>query len=211
MSFIEKLLSTGSEPLSHQPVTVNVPDFGGYGALGEELLTLLRQKNGFYAFESALHIFPAAPFEHEMTLSRWNSHGLWRNGYGELAEGCLFFAEDVFGNQFCIRDGRVGSFDSETGRVEVVAGSLEEWAGLILGDYNLHTGHPVAHHWQREHGPLPIGKRLGLKRPLALGGDYAMENLYLVDAIEGMRFKADVARQIKDLPDGTRVEFRITE
>jgi hypothetical protein len=38
-----------------------------------------------------------------------------------------------------------------------------------------------------------------------------MENLYAVDAIEGMRFKADVARQIKDLPDGTRVQFRITE
>lgn len=141
----------------------------------------------------------------------WNSHGLWRNGYGGLAEGCLFFAEDVFGNQFCIRGGHVGSFDAETGQVEALAGGLEEWAGLILDDYDLHTGRPVAHHWQKQHGPLPMGKRLGLKRPLALGGDYGMENLYSVDAIEGMRFKADVARQIKCLPDGTRVQFRITE
>ena len=92
-----------------------------------------------------------------------------------------------------------------------MAGSLEEWAGLILGDYDLHTGYRVAHHWQKQHGPLPVGKRLGLKRPLTLGVDYAMENLYAVDAIEGMRFKADVARQIKDLPDGTRVRFRFTE
>ena len=211
MSSTDKLLSIGSESLSCQQVTVNVPDFGDCGLLGDELPTLLRQKNGFYAFESALHVFAAASFEREMTLSRWNSHGLRRNGYGGLAEGCLFFAEDVFGNQFCIRDGQVGSFDAETGQVEAVAGSLEEWAGLILGDYDLHTGYRVAHHWQKQHGPLPVGKRLGLKRPLTLGVDYAMENLYAVDAIEGMRFKADVARQIKDLPDGTRVRFRFTE
>ena len=53
MSSTGKLLSIGSEALSCQPVMVKVPDFGGYGALGDELLTLLRQKNGFYA-ENAL-------------------------------------------------------------------------------------------------------------------------------------------------------------
>jgi len=126
MSSIDKLLSIASEPLSRQAVTVNVPDICNYGWLGDELLTLLRQKNGFYAFEPALHVFPNDSFEDEMTLSWWNSHGLWRNGYGGLAVGCLFFAEDVFGNRFCLPQGQVCFLDAETGQAEVVAGSLDD-------------------------------------------------------------------------------------
>jgi len=63
MSSIEKLISIGSEPLGRQAVTVNVPDFSSYGPVGDELLDLLRLKNGFYTFEWALHVFPASPFE----------------------------------------------------------------------------------------------------------------------------------------------------
>src|SRR6266704_327800 len=108
MSSIQKLLSIATEPLSRQTVTVNMTDFGSYGRLGEELLALLRLKNGFYAFESALHVLPAAPFENEMTLSRWNSFGLWRHEYGELiGDEILFFAEDVFGDQFCVNKGEI--------------------------------------------------------------------------------------------------------
>ncbi len=210
MTSVEKLLSISSEALSRQAVTVNLPDFRNYGSVGDELLTLLEQKNGFYAFESALHVFPAASFEKEMTLSRWNSFGLWRHQYGELVENLLCFAEDAFGNQFCIRDGHIASFDAETGQVERIAGDLMEWAGLILADYNLHTGYPVAHQWQIQHGALPIGKRLALKVPLVLGGNYSLDNLYAVDAVEGMRFRGDIVHQIKDLPDGSQVQFRIT-
>src|SRR6266568_426623 len=108
MSSIQKLLSIATEPLSRQTVTVNIPDFRSYGRLNEELLALLRLKNGFYAFESALHVLPAAPFENEMTLSRWNSFGLWRHEYGELADKKLFFAEDACGNQFCLHEGQIG-------------------------------------------------------------------------------------------------------
>jgi hypothetical protein len=47
MGYIEKLLSISGEPLSQQPVTINLPDFSDYGQLGEQLLSLLRNKNGF--------------------------------------------------------------------------------------------------------------------------------------------------------------------
>lgn len=211
MSLLDKLLSIASNPIETSVPALKPSGFEHFGELGQGLLRMLRQKSGFYAFESALHVFPASHFDGEMTLSRWNSHGLWRYEYGELAEGFLFFAEDIFGNQFCIRDGEIGIFDAETATVDRLASSLEEWAGLILGDYDLHTGYRVAHHWQKQHGPLPIGKRLGLKMLLVFGGNYQMENLYAAEAVEAMRFRGHIANKIKDVPDGTTVLLQVVD
>lgn len=45
---------------------------------------------------------------------------------------------------------------AETGAADRLAASLEEWAKLILDDYDLHTGYRVAHHWQKQRGSLPF-------------------------------------------------------
>lgn len=211
VNFIQKLLSIGSAPLSQQPVAVNIPDFDSYGLLADDLLGVLRRKNGFYAFESALHVFPASSFEGEMTLSRWNSFGLWRHEYADLADTKLFFAEDAFGNQFCFHDGGIWSFDAETGGLETCGKTLEEWAERILEDYQLLTGHPLLHQWHVRNGALPNGQRLLPKVPFVLGGEYVLENLRAIAAISGMKTRGNLARQIRDLPDGAQVQFRIIE
>jgi hypothetical protein len=211
MSSVQQLLSISSVPLSRKSVTVSVPDFTEYGALGEELLDLLQLKNGFYAFESALHFFPAAPFENEMTLSRWNSFGLWRYEYGDLADKMLFFAEDAFGSQFCLHDHHVCFFEAETGELKVMSNTIVEWVEHILADYEVPTGHPLLHEWQTRHGALPIGHRLMPKVPFVLGGEYALSNLYAISAVSGMKTRGNLARQIKELPDGAQIQFRIID
>lgn len=211
MTAIQKLVSISSPALTTKPATVNLSDFEQFGTRGDELLKLLSLKNGFYAFESALHLFPAAPFEQEMTLSRWNSFGLWRHEYGSFAEGKLFFAEDTCGNQFCVENEKIGFFDAETGAVENLAYDLEEWAKRMLSEYEALTSYPLARQWQSQNGPLPLGKRLMLKRPLVLGGDYSLTNLFAVEAVEGMRLRGNIAKQIDGLPEGTQVNFRFTD
>lgn len=212
MTKTEKLLSISSEPLSRQRVTINLPDFAKYGEIGKQLETLLHQKNGFYAFESALHIFPAAPFEKEMTLSRWNSFGLWRHEYGSLVdEDALFFGEDAFGDQFCLRGNQICSFDAETGEFKVTSQDFEDWAKRILEDNGLLTGYPLIHQWQERHGPIPIGTRLMPKWPFVLGGPYTLENLYALQSVSIMKSRGNLACQTKDLPDGTQIKFRIIE
>jgi len=47
------------------------------------------------------------------------------------------------------------------------------------------------------------------KTPFFLGGAYSVGNLWAGDAVEGMRFKADLAAQTKDLPDGASVRLVI--
>lgn len=108
--------------------------------LRAELESLLALRNGFYAFESALHLFPLEDCGPEIGLRRWNSPELWRHEYGGLLQGHFFFAEDVFGGQFSVSSDRVWMVDPETGGASEVADSLDGWAQRVLADYRVITG-----------------------------------------------------------------------
>lgn len=181
------------------------------GTLGRELHEMLKLKNGFYAFESTLHVFPIHGAQGAMTLDEWNEPNLWRHEYKTLADGMCFFSEDAFGNQFCIYDGRICSFDAETGDSKVIGKTFEDWAKRILADFEFLTGYPLAHEWQAQEGSLPIGMRLMPKIPFVLGGEYKVSNLYALRAVSVMRTCGNLARQIKDLPDGAQIEVRVIE
>jgi hypothetical protein len=170
---------------------------------------MLERKNGFYAFESALHVFPLSS-ANCMSLEEWNADSLWRNGYRDLAEGLLFFAEDVFQDQYCVSAAGVLRFFSETGETMFLADSIENWAKRILADYKRETAWPVASKWQAENGPLPQGKRLMPKTPFFLGGEYSIGNLWVGDSVDGMRFKADLAMQTRSFPRGSKVRVNFT-
>lgn len=210
-SYCEKLVSVGGEPLSNCPVDLNQTILDLAGNLGEELEDLLSQKNGFYCFSSALHIFPSGETENTLSLENWNSTELWRKDYGSLAENRLFFAEDIFGVQFCILDNQIFTFDPETGDTELIASNFEGWAKCIVDDYDFLTGFSFAHRWQEKNGAISPGTRLLPKIPFALGGEFDIENFYALDSIRGMKFRADLAQQIKDCPDGSKVRLKIID
>ena len=209
MTRVESLLSISSESLASKPC--GFPKVLGAYALGEELFHMLEQRNGFYAFEYALHVFPLTS-DPGTGLEAWNSKTLWREGYEELAEGLLFFAEDIFQDQFCMSNKQSGvhRFHAETGHTAFMAASLEDWAGVILSDYRTQTGWPFVHEWQEKNGRLPLGQRLMPKTPFFLGGEYSIENLWAGSPLEGMRFKANLAMQTRHLPDGAKVKLNIS-
>lgn len=175
----------------------------------EELIRLAARRNGFYAFESALHVFPMVmPCDH-LTAEDWNDPSLWKDQYGAAAKGIWCFAEDIFGGQFAIANDIVVSFDAEAGDLTKIADTVEEWACHILTDYEYLTGYPFAHEWQETHGPLPVGQRLVPKIPFIFGGEYAVANLYAADAVRGMRLRGDIYKQSAHLPDGARATLRV--
>ena len=206
---LSKLISIAGRPVS-PAVEVNVGPVEG--RLGEELAALLASKNGFYAFESALHVRHAGVTPGgEPDLHQWNDDLLWRSGYADLATGFLFFAEDTFGCQFAIKNDVVYSFDVETGEAVAMADNLEGWAAEVLENYEFRTGYPLAHQWQMRNGAMTIGTRLVPKRPFVLGGEFSADNLYALDSVQGMRLRADLALQLKDLPDGATVNYRVVD
>lgn len=207
-----KLLTISSPPLGEnasRPIACAEAAWSPNRA--KELEAVLAKKNGFYAFEGALHVFPDSSNGDHIGLSDWNAASSWRSGYGDAADGLLFFAEDLFGVQHCLKNDRVFTFDPETGAVEQLAESLDEWAGKVLADYRMLTGHPLAHAWQARNGTLHIGQRLMPKTPFVCGGAFDIDNLVAIDAVRAMRYRADIARQIRNLPDGSTVQFEIVE
>jgi hypothetical protein len=203
-SSVRKLIDIASQPFTGCLVT-------GMATTLPELRLLLSQKNGFFAFESALRVFPAGDSAWSYSFDEWNSEKLWRSHYGNLADGLLFFAEDVFGAQFCMKEGAVHTFDPETGDLTFVASSIEDWASLVLSDYDYLTGHSLAHEWQQSHGPLAPRDRLMPKIPFVCGGEFKIDNLDSIEGSRAMRSRGNLAIQIRDLPDGARIQFEIVD
>ena len=193
---IDKLLSIVSPPIG-TPVEPRV-ELGS--ALANELVALILSRvNGFFAFESDLHMFPLTASGGYHGIDSWNVSDLWRNNYDGMTEGLLFFAEDIFGGQFGIRGDQIYSFDPETGELCQVGGSVDEWARKILDDYEFITGFIAA------------GDRLVPKRPFVLGGEYNVTNLVALEAVKGMRFRGDLAIRIRDLPDGAPIALKVVD
>jgi len=202
---ISKLLSIASPaigaPWEHKDVLKDC------GELGQELAKLLETKNGFFAYESALLVRPLRNIDNPLGLCEWNAPDLWKTSYAKKIDA-FCFAEDVFGVQFCISDDTICIFDPETSVLDHLCDSISDWARIVIDEPNLRTGYPLAHAWQIARGPLRPGERLLPKTPFVLGGKFEVENLYCSKDIKGMLFRASVANQIRDLPDGTQVTLK---
>jgi hypothetical protein len=206
---LRKLASVGSNEILTPPLPSENGDLDAWGRNGEVLLGWLRWKNGFFAFESAFHVFPVGLADGIVDLNTWNRPSTWRNMYGGLANGYLFFAEDIFGDQFCLKQDGVGRFDAETGAVTHLCEGLDSWAELVLREFELYTGYRLAHEWQVRNRPLRTNERLVPKMPFITGGRYVTDNLAAVDSLQGMRFRGELAVQIRDLPDGTPIRYKV--
>lgn len=205
----DKLISLGSDPLCPSVAGSRIKLLDSWRKLGNELADFLWKKNGFYAFESALHVFPVCRKGRIMDLAKWNHPNVWIKYYDDMALDTLFFAEGILGDQFGIKDGEIVRFEAETGLMERVAANLEEWTALILHDYKFQTGYPLAHEWQKVNGPIRTGRRLVATIPFVLGGDFHISNLFEMDAVKAMHYHGDFARQIRHAPNGTKIKLEI--
>lgn len=176
---------------------------------GKELAQLLATRNGFWAYESSLLVRPFRNGVPPLGVLEWNQKQLWKGSYNLELDHVLFFAEDAFGCQHGVIDDKVSLFDPETGQFEELASTLQGWAQAIIEDYEYRTGYPLAHAWQIQNHPLRPGTRLLPNVPFVLGGKYDLDNLHVTDDVEGMKFRASVANQIRDVPDGGQIVLEV--
>ncbi len=208
--YSEKLLSICSHDISSCKGDKVISSLPNYPLVGE-LINLLNKKNGFYGFESALHVFPFETVGNDIGVLDWNESGLWIDFYDDLARDAIFFAEDVFGGQFCIKQNGIYSFEPETGSFEYLANDIDEWCKTILEEYSVLTGYPLANAWQNTHGSIPAGYRLVPKIPFVVGGGYEIDNLYLEKSVVAMKARANIALQIRDVPDGGSIKLNLVD
>jgi hypothetical protein len=119
-------------------------------------------------------------------------------------------ASNLFGNVI-VRDrhGRFWRICPEELTCEVIAANDQEYSKLWTDD-EFQTDWTMGVFLEQavaKFGPLPPDRCYCLKLPAVLGGEYSTENLGTISRNELISFAGDIAEQIKDVPEGGKVEL----
>lgn len=173
--------------------------------LPADLVPILSDTNGFILHEGAVHVRGACitPEWHSLRAA-WSGPRAFHILYDDVLPSDIPFAEDQVGDQFLIREVEVLRLSAETGEIEHLADNLEDFfvrAGSdIEGFLNVGLGHTIQ-----------PGQLLQAYPPFCMRESGAGASLASVPASEVILFHADLARQIRDVPDGGQVEIKMTD
>jgi hypothetical protein len=148
-----------------------------------------------------------APAWHSLRAA-WEGPDALHALYEEVLAEDVPFAEDALGDQFLVRDGAVLRLRAETGDVEPVAASLEDFFAAVLAapQQTLELGPLLDFLEAGQH--LDPGQLLSAYPPFCAKEAGQGVDLRPIDALERRRFLADLARQLREVPDGGRVEIK---
>lgn len=171
----------------------------------EEVLNI----GGIHVFCRSLRIFGLSEHDEALNIQLWNDKSTWKDGYRVFFTEAWSFAEDVFGNQYLFNKNGVEWLDIETGKLTYLCKTFSDWLQMIEEETDYYTGSSISNCWNQTHPEEAITGEYHLC-PIKLfvcGGEYEIDNLFRTEAKEHMEMMASIANQIKDLPDGTPIEF----
>ena len=180
--------------------------------LPANLAGLLRQINGFIQFHGGLHVRGAChePDWHSL-WDAWDGEAAFWRLYPEVNQADVPFAEDCLGDQFLLRDGVVHQLAAETGEVESMGVGLREFFEAVAVDpVEFLALQPLLQH-QEDGGQLEPGQLLAASPPFFTKEAADGVSLAPISAGERRRFLADIAAQLRDVPDGGEIVFRVVD
>ncbi|WP_148087920.1 DUF1851 domain-containing protein [Gemmata obscuriglobus] len=129
-----------------------------------------------------------------------------------VAEDSVPWRMNRYGDLFLISsDGAVSMLDVGTGTLTTVASNATSFDAQL-------TDEEIADQWlmgslveSAVAAGLMIGRGecYGFKRPPVLGGDYTVENTFVLPVSEHLAFLGELHKQLRDMPDGSSVELKI--
>ena len=173
-----------------------------------ELAAALRVRNGSIGYLGALHVRGAchAPAWHSLRHA-WEGPDALHELFEDVRPADVPFAEDAFGDQFLLRDGRVLRLNGELGEVSAVAESLGSFVASLWSDAEQVLDYQPLLTFRQSGAELRPGELLAAHPPFALQADHSTRELRTVDALERRRQLAGLARRLRGLPDGAEVRF----
>jgi len=128
---------------------------------------------------------------------------------GVLPASFTVWLVNRFGDVFAVfEDGSVHMLDVGTGVMQRLADSRDDFAALIDAGDNANNWLmiPLVEQCVAAGLTLSGGQCYGYKIPPILGGKYAVENVSPTNLSVHYSLLADIFRQTKDMPDGTRIK-----
>ncbi|WAC18698.1 hypothetical protein OVA24_15825 [Luteolibacter sp. SL250] len=175
-------------------------------SLPDELRKIIEPTGGFILHHGAIHFrgCTAAPDWNSLRLASWGGQSL-SHLYPAVDVDDIPFAQDQFGDQYLLRGNEVMLLDAETGVVRKFARCLTEFMDGIEADIEGYLNVGLEHHLQPGQGFLAYP-------PFCVKeSEGGASSFKAVPMDELIRFHADLARQIADLPDGGTLEFEMTD
>jgi hypothetical protein len=174
-----------------------------------DLAAALRARNGCVAYLGALHVRGAcrAPAWHSLRHA-WEGPDAVHVLFEEVRPSDVPFAEDGFGDQLLLRDGKVVRLSGELGEVTPVAESLGRFFTSLWADAEGVLDYEPLMRYRQSGGQLPPGELLAAYPPFALkAAAGTARELRPMDALERRRSLAELARRLHGLPDGAEVRL----
>lgn len=173
--------------------------------LPQELVAQLSMVNGFIVCRGAVHVRGAclAPEWHSVRAALHGPQAFHRL-YPEVQPSDIPFAQDQVGDQFLWRSGGIYRLAAETGQVELFCAGLPDFLRGLQGDVEQFFTVGLSHQ-------LQPGELLHAYPPFCVRESGAGASLRACPASEVVLFHAEFARQIRDIPDGGKIEIKITD
>ena len=179
-------------------------------ALPPELADLLARANGYVAYHGGLHVRGAcrAPTWHAL-WEAWHGPGALHRRYPGVRPSDVPFAQDALGDQYLVRDGWVHRLAGETGGVDDLGVDLAGFDAAARADPVRYLRLEPLEAFRAQGGVLRPGELLSVYPPFVLRADGTGYSYRAVAAADRLGFLADLAAQLRGLPDGAAVRLRL--
>lgn len=189
-----------------------IDDFEILERLPAEYRGLLETTNGYVAFHGGLHVRGACfePSWHSLRAA-WLGDGAIHRYFPDVLAEDVPFAEDALGDQFLLRGATVWKLSGETGEVASLNMNLVEFDANVRADPDEFLELAPLERFRAEGGVLEPGQLLSVIPPFVFGESADGVSFRAIPTAERLSFLAKLAREIRNLPDGARVEFEVVE
>ena len=194
-------LTYSGPPIDDAEILARIPN---------DLAAYLRERNGFIALSGGFHLRGAclAPAWHSLRQA-WEGQAALHRLFTEVKASDVPFAEEACGDQFLLRDGRVFRLAAETGEIGPVASDLPSFFATVLDNGIGTLGLEPLLGFLSEGAKLEPGQLLSVYPPFCTDAASNGVTLKAVPAGERIAFLADLARQLKDVPDGGVIDLNL--
>jgi hypothetical protein len=176
--------------------------------LPSELRRLLSEVNGYVAYNGGFHLRGActAPDWHSLRAA-WSGPDAIHTLYSAVEPKDVPFGEDALGDQYLIRDGVVSRLLAETGELTSLDMDLYEFDRLVRADPKGFLSLEPLEAFRVSGQVLKPGQLLHVYPPFIVQKAGAAVSYRAIPVLKQRRWLASLARQIADLPDGTRIRL----
>jgi hypothetical protein len=188
-----------------------ITDEGILNDLPADYRSMLKQINGFILYGGGLHVRGAckSPKWHSLR-NVWTGSFALHKHYSALLESDVPFAQDCVGDQFILRDHRVHRLDAETGRLESMEVDLKEFLKRTQKNSVEYLSLYPLLRYQIEGNSLKPGQLLNVYPPFCFEESSKGVSIKAIAMFDRLGFLADLSKQIAELPEGGRIEIKVT-